>query len=62
MGWFARKKFLYLCPKLIVCSGKEKGSFLIKGDHCKERVIVLGEEHEEVMPNGEVAKVIEIYN
>ncbi len=46
-------------PPCLVISEPSEGKLVFKCDNCKERSLVLGEEHMEILPNGEGAKVRE---
>ncbi len=57
VSWFRRKRHLHFPPCLSVEEDGDRGRLVFKADNCKERSLVLGEEHVEVLPNGESAKV-----
>lgn len=58
-GWFKRKRALFFCPILTI-NENPRGTLHFKGDCCKEKIVVLGEEHQEIMPNGEAAEALTV--
>ena len=57
--------FLKLATKVVISEGSEPGSLVICGGEIngqanEKRIIVLGEEHLEVLPNGEQVKAVTV--
>ncbi len=62
LGWFKRKRRIYFLrpPKIVVSAGSEPGSYVISEDNLEDKVIVLGEEHVEVLPNGDKVRAVTV--
>jgi len=58
--WLRRKLDPFLCPHLIITTDSTGGTLRFCSDYCAEKVIVLGEEHTETLPNGEKATAVTV--
>ncbi len=57
VGWFKRKRILHLPAQLVVEEDTNTGLYTIYGDYCLKKTLLLGEEHEEILPNTESVTV-----